>query len=202
VNTHIDVCSVLRGSVSDLYSNLVTRHTGRQVRAGIEAELAASHGTRVTVIDFTHVGVLDYSCADEIIAKLLLRFSATARPEAFLADGHPVDAGVQFTPSDEAYFVFRGVGDHLDPIEHVLLHHGLAIVVELPTGETLLIGNASDAERLAWHTVKRLGPVALPDVSASAGLPGDTCERALYSLWRRRLVLRDDEAWVAVGAVA
>jgi hypothetical protein len=189
VITHIDVCSVLRGSVSDLYSNLVTRHTGRAVRDGIERELAGLHGRQVTVIDFSHVGVLDYSCADEIIAKLLLHYRA----------GDDVEL---HTPANEAYFVFRGVGDHLDPIEHVLEHHGLAIVVELPDGETYLIGQLSEAERLAWHTVKRLGPAAVDGVATSAGLPSDACERALDRLWRRRLVLRQDEAWIAVGALS
>ncbi len=186
--THIDVCSVLRGSVSDLYSNLVTRHTGRAVRDGIERELAGIHGRAVTVIDFSRVGVLDYSCADEIIAKLLLRFDATAGDAALAVP--------------EAYFVFRGVGDHLDPIEHVLEHHGLAIVVELPDGETYVVGELSEAERLTWLTVKRLGPSPVDHVAGAAGLPSDACERALDRLWRRRLVLRQDEAWIAVGAMS
>jgi hypothetical protein len=185
VITHIDVGAVLRGSVSNLYSNLVTRHTGRAVRDGIERALADVPGRRVTVIDFSHVGILDYSCADEIVAKLLLRRmdEAAACPDA--------------------YFVFRGVGDHLDPIEHVLMHHGLAIIVELPDGETYLIGQASDAERLVWHTLKRLREAVSARIADAAGLPDEACDRALATLWQRRLVLREGERWHAiVGGVA
>lgn len=185
----IDVGAVLRGSVSDQYTNLVTRHTGRAVRDGIERELAGLDGRRVTVIDFSHVGLLDYSCADEIVAQLLLRYGATA-------DG-PVGGA-----ATETYFVFRGVGDHLDPIEHVLEHHGLAIVYEAPGGDTHLVGDVSEAERLAWNTVKHVPRATVESVATVAGLPTDACERALQRLWRRRLVLRDEIVFIPIGIIA
>ena len=56
----------------------------------------------LTVIDFSHVSMIDLSCADEVVAKLLLRYGA--------------ENSVQ-----EAYFLFRGVTeDHHDAIEAVL----------------------------------------------------------------------------------
>lgn len=36
---HIDVGTVLRGTVCDLYSNLVTRPTGAAVRSAIEQQV-------------------------------------------------------------------------------------------------------------------------------------------------------------------
>ena len=63
---HIDLSSVLRQTVScELYSNLVTRPTGAAVRAQIEALLADARERSLTVIDFSHVGMIDFSCADE-----------------------------------------------------------------------------------------------------------------------------------------
>jgi len=77
---HIDVSSVLRQTVScELYSNLVTRPTGAAVRTQIEALLADSRERSLTVIDFSHVGMIDFSCADEVIAKLLLRYANAER---------------------------------------------------------------------------------------------------------------------------
>ena len=97
---HIDVSSVLRRTVCDLYSNLVTRPTGAAVRTEIENLLAAWRCPSLTVIDFSHVNLLDFSCADEVVAKLLLRFEGGAPPQ-------------------DAYFLLRGVReDHLDAIEH------------------------------------------------------------------------------------
>ena len=71
---HIDVSSMLRKSVCELYSNLVTRPTGAAVRCEIEQELDRIGDRALTVIDFSHVGLLDFSCADEIVAKLLLQY--------------------------------------------------------------------------------------------------------------------------------
>src|SRR2546423_13682880 len=69
---HIDVQAVLQESVSGVYTDLVTRPTGRVGREHIERAMATAQdpGT-VTRIDFTGVGCIDYSCADEIVAKLL-----------------------------------------------------------------------------------------------------------------------------------
>src|SRR5688572_7167020 len=109
MTNHIDLGSVLRQTLSaNLYSNLVTRPTGRAVRGQIEVMLRSS-ARSLTVIDFSHVSMIDFSCADEVIAKLLM----------------------QDTPDREAYFVFRGMtDDHWDAIETVLERHGLALVVE------------------------------------------------------------------------
>ena len=80
---HIDLSSVLRQTLAcDLYSNLVTRPTGAAVRGQIEADARATPVARaLTVIDFSHVSMIDFSCADEVVAKLLhaLRVATTRR---------------------------------------------------------------------------------------------------------------------------
>jgi hypothetical protein len=68
---HIDLQSILRESVAGFYDDLVTRSTGRAVRERIERQLVDTTGGPIAVIDFTGVGCLDFSCADEIVAKLL-----------------------------------------------------------------------------------------------------------------------------------
>src|SRR4051812_4922242 len=119
---HIDVSTVLRQTLScELYSNLVTRPTGAAVRTQIEALLADSRERSLTVIDFSHVGMIDFSCADEVVAKLLLRYVAAERQDR------------------EAYFLFRGVtDDHWDAIEAVLERHGLALVLETIDGARIV----------------------------------------------------------------
>src|SRR5205823_10593573 len=105
---HIDLSSLLRKSVCELYSNLVTRPTGAAVRCEIEQELDRIGERALTVIDFSHVKLLDYSCADEIVAKLLLQYVS-------------VDA-----PRREVYLVFRGINEsHMDAIEPGLRRHDL-----------------------------------------------------------------------------
>jgi hypothetical protein len=104
---HIDVGDVLRQAVSESYSNLVTRPTGVAVRAYIEARLRSTDDGVVTVIDFSRVGMMDFSCADEIVAKLVLQHE--------LAQASRV--------------VFSGLSEsHLEAIDVVLERHGMTLV--------------------------------------------------------------------------
>ena len=103
--THIDVSRVLREAVSETYTNLVTRPTGAAVRARIEERIAADAESSVTVIDFSSVGMMDFSCADEIVAKLVLG-SDRAQPA----------------------FVFSGLSEsHIEAIDVVLERHGMSL---------------------------------------------------------------------------
>jgi hypothetical protein len=54
-------------------SNLVTRETGRLVRESVESRLEREPEGTVIALDFSHVGIVDFSCADEIISKLIAR---------------------------------------------------------------------------------------------------------------------------------
>jgi hypothetical protein len=184
---HIDVSSVLRQTLScELYSNLVTRPTGAAVRTQIEALLADSRERTLTVIDFSHVGMIDFSCADEVVAKLLLRYVAEEREDR------------------EAYFLFRGVTeDHWDAIEAVLERHKLAMVLEQADGGGAHIGGiVDDRERTAWNKVYEMGRAAPADLADVLGSPADDCAQVLETLHRRRLLMRLEDEYVAVGGLA
>jgi hypothetical protein len=184
---HIDVSSVLRQTLScELYSNLVTRPTGAAVRTQIEALLGDSRERTLTVIDFSHVGMIDFSCADEVVAKLLLRYVAEERENR------------------EAYFLFRGVNDdHWDAIEAVLERHGLALVLESADGTGAHVGGTvNDRERVAWNKVYELGRAVAADLASALGAPASDCERLLETLHRRRLLMRLEDEYIAVGGLA
>lgn len=185
---HIDLGTVLRRTVCDLYSDLVTRPTGAAVRTGIEQQLADAEERTLTVIDFTHVGLLDFSCADEIVAKLLVTYC------------EPAGAVGRVAPPRDCYFLFKGVSDsHLDAIDAVLQRRGLALVAQTDDGSPLLIGTVDDGERRAWEAVTRLGRAMLADVATEVGVEEPQAEILLNGLTRRRLIMRFDEGYVAVG---
>lgn len=186
---HIDLGTVLRRTVCDLYSDLVTRPTGAAVRTGIEQQLADAEERTLTVIDFTHVGLLDFSCADEIVAKLLVAYCEPAGP----------GTGRVAAPRD-CYFLFKGVSDsHLDAIDAVLQRRGLALVAQTDDGLPLLIGTVDDRERRAWEAVTRLGRAMPADIASEVGVEEPQAELLLNGLSRRRLIMRFDEGYVAVG---
>src|ERR1044071_3754419 len=132
----IDLAPLLRETVATPYSDMVTRSTGAALRDRIEQTITgASH--RTTQLDFTAVGLLDFSCADEVVAKLLLR----------VAD------------EEEHYVVLSGVTDsHLDAIDHVLERHGLS-VASLGTGEAAarVLGVTTPDVQTAFQAIQRLG---------------------------------------------
>jgi hypothetical protein len=183
VINHIDLGTVLRRTVCDLYSDLVTRPTGAAVRDGIEKQLSELGDRSLPVIDFSHVGLLDYSCADEIVAKLLMRYAEASAPR-------------------DAYFLFRGVSDsHLDAIETVLERHNLAIVAQAEDGTVVLVGTVDDPERRAWEAMSRLGRAMAGDLAREAGIAPEQVDGVIGTLCRRRLAMELDGAYVVVGAV-
>jgi hypothetical protein len=180
---HIDVSIVLRQTLScDLYSNLVTRPTGAAVRDQIEQLLNDAHAgdVELTVIDFSHVPMIDFSCADEVIAKLLLRYAGDAAPH-------------------DAYFLFRGVSDdHWHAIEAVLERHSLALLLE-EEGTVRIVGVISDDERRTWEMVYRLGCVDAEAMAEELAADPVDVRRALDALSRRRLVMNVGGCYMAVG---
>ena len=180
--TRIDVGSVLRHSANVPFSDLVTRPTGAAVRKCIQTELAALSEGDVALLDFSQIGMMDYSCADEVVAKLLLALSAQ--------DAH---AG---------YIVFHGITDaHLDAIEVVLDHHGLALVVQFADGGARLVGAVTDDERAIWESVYTRG-ASTPSSTPAVGL-SDSADpaRILESLLQRRLLRHDGVAYAPLGPV-
>ena len=135
---HIDVHSVLQESSAGVYTDLVTRPTGRVVREGIQRVFAAGGGVPVLArMDFNGVGCMDYSCADEIVARLVREWPAV--------------------------LLLRNLTDgHREAIQPVLAAHGLAVLVELPDGQLDALGLPAAAfelfEQLVTQSLARRLP--------------------------------------------
>jgi hypothetical protein len=174
VPLRFDMSALVRRSVATLYSHLVTRPTGQALRLGIETQITELGALCLTVLDFAEVAVLDYSCADEIVAKLIQRFQREDRPA-------------------EAYFLARGIEErHRDTIEAVLGRQGLAIAAELADGRLALLGETTPAEKAAWNALEALARGGPADVAAFTGSPEAEIARDLESLARLRVVARVD----------
>ena len=164
----IDVSHVLRKSSESLYSHLVTRPTGRAVRRAIEEQVAVSLRTALSLIDLSDVTVMDFSCADEVVAKLLMRF---------LEEDRPVDV----------LFIFRGVLHSLHgPIQAVLEDQELLAVAQGNDGCCSLMGARTEEEEYAWTVLEGRGRIGAAEVSEV--FPGSHHREALDGLVLRRVV--------------
>lgn len=169
----IDLGPLLREAVATPYSDLVTRSTGAAVRGRIEQAMAASLQPAAQ-LDFTAVGLLDFSCADEVVAKLVLAFAER----------------------EDGFVVVSGVSEsHLDAIDQVLLRNGLAVAA-FPAGEASprLLGAVPPDAAVAFDAVHRsdAADVGAGDAVRLATSLGWTVERAadaLQCLSLRRLIL-------------
>jgi hypothetical protein len=175
----IDVSTVLRGTVCDLYSNLVTRPTGAAVRTAIERQVSEIGIPVVTTIDFSQVNLLDFSCADEIVAKLLLRYIDSDGPRGYL--------------------LFRGITEeHLDPIEVVLERHALALVA-LCDDMAELYGVVTEEERMHWEAVRDHGPVTADRIASLLGSEDHVAAEHLDRLRQRRLLMQHATGFAVPG---
>ncbi len=166
----IDLARLIQRQVASLYAHLVTRPTGRAVRMAIQSQLASAGDMALSVIDFSEVRVLDFSCADEVVAKLILEYQL---PEE----------------ATRAFFVFRGVSDpHLEPIQAVLERHHLAAVAETAPGRCRLVGVPSEPEARVWHSLEERGALSHADLPSH--LPDEVDRATLESLVRRGLVFQ------------
>jgi hypothetical protein len=165
----IDVGQVLQRTVTTLYSYLVTRPTGRAVRMAIETRLQDAGARSLSLIDLSEVVILDFSCADEVVARLLERSREN--------------------PAHEAFFVFRGVHEpHRDQIQTVLERRGLATVAETHQDSFELLGDRTAAEERAWAALEERGLLLGGEVDEL--LQGADERAGLDLLIERRLAFR------------
>lgn len=164
----IDLKIILAQTVSNTYGDLVTRRTGAAVRGGVEQVLAEYDGQQVAIIDFSGVRLMDLSCADEIVAKLLLEHGRAR------------------------YFLLRGVSEgHQEALEPVLQRHGLAAAAQDRSGRQRLLGRVPDRVRLVFGLLAERGSAELEDVADHLAIPTAAAREVLEELLDRRLALAD-----------
>jgi hypothetical protein len=165
----IRIGHMLRESVTTPYRNLVTRPTGAAVRNRIEQALACSD-CLTALLDFSDIELLDLSCADEIVAKLLL---AEAPPARFV--------------------VLQGLReDQHEAIEHVLTHHRLAVAAVPPgAGGPRLLGWVTSDARSAFACICDCGPMGTAELAGTLGWSEPRAAEAVDALAGHRLVRPD-----------
>ena len=179
--TEIDLREVLARSVGAPLSDLVTRSTGAKVRSSIEAELSGRPSGAAVVLDFSSVRVLDCSCADEVVAKLVLGRGAA--------------------PGAGQWFVIRGLGEgHAEEIDHVLRRRRLALVAEERDGHSRLLGEVEPSAAAAWRVVVDLGSAGAEEVATALRLALTEARQALQAAVDAGVVRQADDRFLPLTA--
>lgn len=171
---HLD--RVLREAVPTPYGDLVTRPTGAAVRGHIQRTMATAARGALTRLDFSAVRLIDFSCADEVVAKLLLAFD----------------------PAADHYVVLHGLSeDQAEAIDHVLIGHRLAVAA-LPVefNHPVVLGWATGDDRAAFEAVQLTGGGDSRTLARHLAWPARRCREVLGGLAHRRLVRQAPHAFL------
>lgn len=151
--------------------HLVTRATGQAVRAFIARELGALAPGRVMTLDFSGVGIIDFSCADECLAKLVTRLIAGEYGEKYLR--------------------LTGLGESQRENIHVALERKrLPALLVNPDGSWDCLGTITPHLRATLHLLVDRGRISAREMVGLLDLELTTSSTRLGSLHRLRLVRR------------
>jgi hypothetical protein len=160
---------MLNGSI-----NLVTRETGAVMRERLERELVADADPTVAFLDFSGVGVVDYSCADEVIAKLISRLLSGEYGDKFI--------------------VLKGLSpNQMENIEVALERKKLAILSLQGAGGWQIIGFLNNYLRKTLVSVMERGSITLRELAEEGGIGLNTGGTRLLNLYKKRLIWRSEE---------
>lgn len=155
-------------------SDLVTRPSGQVIRGRIEKKIEAEKNGEVIALDFSEIGIIDYSCADEIVAKLISRLW-----------------GNEY---GDRYIILTGLNENQkENIEVALERKDLAVIARLKDGKEILLGNLNNYLRETLEVVITKDRIRTKDLSEIMNLEANTSGTRLLNLHKKRLVMRNEE---------
>jgi hypothetical protein len=164
----------LKRLTSGLLKNGIKEMTGRsraaKTREAIEKILREEEKPLLVVLDFGGVGPIDFSWADEMVAKLISRLWSGEYGEKFL--------------------VLRGLnGSQAENISVALERKRLAGLVTGPMGWRI-IGSLNNYLIRTLNQVMKKSHMTLRELSEEEGIGMNTSGTRLLNLYKKRLVVR------------
>lgn len=154
--------------------NLVTRQTGKVIRETIEVRLEAEEEGTIVAMDFRDIGIIDYSCADEVIAKLVTRLLSGDYGDTYLFL-------TSLTPTQKENI-------------HVALERKRSAVLSLDEGPSWqVLGMLNRYLRETLNQVMDTGRISARELADLIGVGINTSGTRLLNLWRLRLICRTEE---------
>jgi len=165
---------LLKEELKNGSSDLVTRPSGQMVRERIERDIVKEKDGEVIALDFSKVGIIDYSCADEIVAKLVSR----------LLSGEYGDK----------YIILTGLNENQkENIEVALERKELAVIANMRNGKQVLLGSLNNYLKETLNLIVKKSKITASELSKTMKLEANTSGTRLLNLHKKRLVKRIDE---------
>ena len=170
-----DLYTLLKEELGNGSKDLVTRPSGQAVRERIEQDIEKEPDGAVIGLNFSKIGVIDYSCADEIIAKLVSR----------LLSGEYGDK----------YILLAGLNENQkENIEVALERKDLAIAAEMRDGGRAVLGSLNNYLKDTLDFIAKKKKATAKDLADAKKIEANTSGTRLLNLHKKRLVRRLEEA--------
>ncbi|RJQ48592.1 MAG: DUF4325 domain-containing protein [Nitrospiraceae bacterium] len=169
-----NIYKLLKEELKNGSSDLVTRKSGQAIRERIERDIENEESGEVIALDFSKIGVIDYSCADEIVAKLISRLLSNEY--------------------GDKYILLTGLSDNQkENIEVALERKDLAVIAEMRDGERVLLGNLHNYLKDTLDAIQKKGKITAKELSEARKIEANTSGTRLLNLHKKRLVRKIDE---------
>ncbi|MGE5172242.1 MAG: hypothetical protein ACM3MD_00270 [Betaproteobacteria bacterium] len=166
-----DLYKLLKEELGNGSRDLVTRQSGETMRRRIERDLEHEPDGAVINLDFSKIAVIDYSCADEIVAKLVSR----------LVSGEYGDK----------YLLLAGLNENQkENIEVALERKDLAAVAEMKDGARVVLGNLNSYLKDTLDFIVKKKKITSKELSDAKKIEANTSGTRLLNLYKKRLVKR------------
>lgn len=169
-----DLYKLLKEELGNGSNNLVTRPSGQTIRERIERDMEKEPDGAVIGLDFSKIGVIDYSCADEIVAKLVSR----------LLSGEYGDRYLMLTGLNE---------NQKENIEVALERKDLAVMAGMRDGKRAVLGELNNYLKDTLDFIVKKKKATSKDLSDARKLEANTSGTRLLNLHKKRLVKRMEE---------
>jgi len=169
-----NIYKLLKEELKNGSSDLVTRQSGQVIRERIKRDIEKEKDGEVIALDFSKIGVIDYSCADEIVAKLISRLLSNEY--------------------GDKYILLAGLNDNQkENIEVALERKDLAVIADMKNGKKILLGNLNNYLKETLELIVKKGKITAKELSEIMKLEANTSGTRLLNLHKKRLVKRIDE---------
>lgn len=166
-----DLYNLLKQELKNGSNDLVTRPSGQVIRERIERDIKKEKDGEVIALDFSKIGIIDYSCADEIVAKLISR----------LIGGEYGDR----------YIILTGINENQkENIEVALEKKELAVMAKMKDGSSLVLGILNNYLKETLNLILKKGKITAKELSEIMRLEANTSGTRLLNLHKKRLVRR------------
>lgn len=172
--TKYDLYKFIKEELGNGSKDLVTRPSGQAIRERIERDMEQEPAGAVIGLDFSKIGIIDYSCADEIVTKLLSRLLSNEY--------------------GDKYLLLLGLNENQkENIEVALERKDLAIMAEMKDGKRIVLGNLNNYLKDTLEFIVKKKKATSKDLADARKLEANTSGTRLLNLSKKRLVKRVDE---------